>query len=69
MRLSFGEDRVQSYFAMRLYSIESPEKTPVFCLNHKPYFLMGVLDQGYWPDGLYTTPSEDALLYDITVMK
>ena len=69
VRLSFGEDRVQSYFAMRLYSIESPEKTPVFCLNHKPYFLMGVLDQGYWPDGLYTAPSEDALLYDITVMK
>lgn len=67
--LSFGKDRVQSYFAMRLYTIESPEGTPVFCLNHSPCFLMGVLDQGYWPDGLYTAPSEEALLYDITVMK
>ena len=67
--LSFGEDRVQSYFAMRLYTVESPEGTPVFCLNHNPYFLMGVLDQGYWPDGLYTAPSEEALLYDINTMK
>ncbi len=67
--LSFGEDRVESYFAMRLYTLEAPQGTPVFCLNHKPYFLMGVLDQGYWPDGLYTAPSDEALLYDITVMK
>lgn len=69
VKLTFGKDCVQSYFAMRIYTIEAPEGTPVFCLNHKPYFLMGVLDQGYWPDGLYTAPSEEALLYDITVMK
>ncbi len=68
-------DQVQSYFAMRLYSIEKdtrghiPGNIPVFCLNHKPYFLMGILDQGYWPDGLYTAPSDEALIYDITVMK
>ncbi len=69
VKLSFGEDQVSSYFAMRHYSIEAPKGTPVFCLNHKPCFLMGVLDQGYWPDGLYTAPSEEALIYDITVMK
>ncbi|MCI8613995.1 MAG: glycoside hydrolase family 2 [Lachnospiraceae bacterium] len=73
VKLTFGRDQVQSYFAMRLFSIEKPENqentAPVFCLNHKPYFLMGVLDQGYWPDGLYTAPADEALIYDITVMK
>lgn len=73
VRLNFGEDTVQSYFAMRLFTIEKADTSenarPVFCLNHKPYFLMGVLDQGYWSDGLYTAPSDEALLYDITAMK
>ncbi len=71
--LTLGEDKVQSYFAMRLFTIEKTQQNnsqiPVFCLNHKPCFLMGVLDQGYWPDGLYTAPSDEALLYDITAMK
>lgn len=72
--LTFGEDKISSYFAMRHFSIErkavdgAPEK-PVFCLNHEPCFLMGVLDQGYWPDGLYTAPSDEALIYDIRTMK
>ncbi len=74
VRLCFGQDHVTSYFAMRLFSIEKQQSgalkdKPVFCLNHKPYFLMGVLDQGYWPDGLYTAPSDEALLYDIRTMK
>lgn len=67
--LAFGSDHIKSYFALRLFTIERKDKLPVFCLNHKPYFLMGVLDQGYWPDGLYTAPSDEALLYDITTMK
>ncbi len=63
-------DQVTSYFAMRSFSVEpDSEGTPRFCLNHKPYFLMGVLDQGYWPDGLYTAPSDDALIFDINEMK
>lgn len=66
---TLGEDTVESYFAMRHYSLETYEGKPVFCLNHSPYFLMGVLDQGYWPDGLYTAPSDEALIYDITTMK
>lgn len=63
-------DTVHSYFAMRYYSVE-PDKDGIqrFCLNHKPYFLMGVLDQGYWPDGLYTAPSDEALIFDIKEMK
>jgi len=75
LQITFGEDYVTSYFAMRLFSVEHHRlectngNVPVFCLNHKPYFLMGVLDQGYWPDGLYTAPSDEALIYDITAMK
>jgi hypothetical protein len=55
---------------MRSFSVE-PDANGIyrFCLNHKPYFLMGVLDQGYWPDGLYTAPSDEALIFDIQEMK
>ena len=42
---------------------------PRICLNHKPLFLRGVLDQGYWSDGLYTAPSDDALIFDIASIK
>ena len=74
LEICFGEDRITSYFAMRLFSLEKKKlesgiEVPVFCLNHKPYFLHGVLDQGYWPEGLYTAPSDEALIYDITTMK
>lgn len=70
-KLSCATDQVTSYFAMRLYSIEqkAPGNTPVFCLNHTPCFLMGALDQGYWPEGLYTAPSDEALVYDIQTTK
>ena len=65
-----GEDTVLSYFAMRSISI-GPDENGVarICLNGKPYFNNGVLDQGYWSDGLYTPPSDEALLYDIRAMK
>jgi beta-galactosidase/beta-glucuronidase len=68
--LDAKEDNVHSYFAMRNFSVE-PDANGIyrFCLNHKPYFLMGVLDQGYWPDGLYTAPSDEALIFDIQEMK
>ncbi len=68
--ITAGSDSIRSYFAMRSYGIEQDENGFArFCLNHKPYFLMGVLDQGYWPDGLYTAPADDALIYDIKEMK
>lgn len=69
--LSFGGDHIKSYFALRIFSIEKQDSSgiPLFCLNHRPCFLMGVLDQGYWPDGLYTAPSDEALIYDISAMK
>lgn len=69
VQLQLGEDKVTSYFALRCFTIEKSKGIPLFCLNHKPYFLMGVLDQGYWPEGLYTAPSDEALIYDIQTMK
>ncbi len=63
-------DTVHSYFAMRKCDIQTDAKgiRRIF-LNNKPYMQMGVLDQGYWPDGLYTAPSDEALVYDIQTMK
>ena len=70
LQIFTNTDHVNSYFAMRSFSVE-PDESGInrFCLNHKPYFLMGVLDQGYWPDGLYTAPSDEALIFDIKEMK
>ncbi|MBQ3703089.1 MAG: glycoside hydrolase family 2 [Oscillospiraceae bacterium] len=68
--VSFGEDRVQSYFAMRKFSVEKDAVgVPRLFLNNKPYFHNGLLDQGYWPDGLYTAPSDMAYVYDIRKAK
>lgn len=65
-----GEDKVQSYFAMRKFSIgKRADGKPCFMLNNKPCFMTGMLDQGYWSDGLYTAPNDDALIYDIQLAK
>ena len=61
---------MRCYFAMRCFSIEKDDLgISRICLNHESIFLNGVLDQGYWPDGLYTAPSDDALIYDVQKMK
>lgn len=63
-------DRVKSYFGMRKFSIEKDNNGIArLCLNNKPYFQKGLLDQGYWPDGGMTAPSDEALIYDIQSMK
>ena len=63
-------DEIRSYFAMRSFTVEKDAKgIPRFCLNHKPYFLNGLLDQGYWPDGLMTAPCDEAFIYDIELAK
>ena len=70
LKFAAGEDRVDSYFAMRKFSTGTDsDGTPRFMLNNKPYFFNGLLDQGYWSDGLYTAPSDEALIYDIQTMK
>lgn len=70
LTLEAGEDRVESYFAMRSFGVGPDAKgRPRLLLNGKPYFHTGVLDQGYWPEGLYTAPSDEALAADIALMK
>jgi hypothetical protein len=68
--ISVGEDRIESYFAMRCVELKKDRAgvTRIF-LNKKPYFQNGLLDQGYWPDGLYTAPSDEAMIYDIEQAK
>lgn len=63
-------DEVKSYFAMRKISIE-PDGNGIkrMALNNKFIFGFGPLDQGWWPDGLYTAPNEEALVYDIDQTK
>lgn len=66
VEITSGRDKVYCYFAMRSFSIETDDTNiPRICLNHENIFLNGILDQGYWPDGLYTAPCDDALSYDI----
>ncbi|MGN8036162.1 glycoside hydrolase family 2 protein [Chitinophaga sp. 22321] len=63
-------DKVTSYFGMRKISISKDEKgVDRIFLNNKPYFNLGTLDQGFWPDGLYTAPTDEALSFDIKVIK
>ena len=65
-----GEDRVDSYFAMRKFSVEKDEKgTMRLFLNGAPIFHNGLLDQGYWPDGMYTPSCEQAMEFDILTAK
>ena len=64
-----GEDRVKSYFALRTLDIEQVNGKPRLCLNGKPYFFHGLLDQGYWSDGLYTPASPEGYADDIRAMK
>lgn len=65
-----GEDRVESYFAMRKFSVEADsEGVKRLFLNGRPYFHNGLLDQGYWSDGMYTAPSDEALIFDIQTAK
>ena len=67
--LRSGEDRVESYFALRTLSAETVGGVPRLCLNGKPYFFNGLLDQGYWSDGLYTPAAPEAYGKDILAMK
>jgi beta-galactosidase/beta-glucuronidase len=62
-------DKTQSYFGMRKISLGSHHGNPVMLLNNKPLFQYGTLDQGWWPDGLHTPPSDEALEFDIIKTK
>ena len=68
--LTNGKDVVKSYFAFRKFEIKTAkDNRKRFFLNGKPYYPNGLLDQGYWSDGLYTAPSDDAIIHDITICR
>lgn len=69
-KATFGSDSVKGYFAMRKIEKRKDSKGVLrFFLNNKPYFIIGTLDQGWWPDGLLTPPSEEAMAFDIQTLK
>ncbi|MFK0115685.1 PA14 domain-containing protein [Streptomyces sp. NPDC090994] len=69
LKVTVGKDRVGSYFGMRSVSVEKVNGTPRTLLNGEPVFLMATLDQGFWPDGLHTAPTDEALAYDLKMHK
>lgn len=65
-----GGDAVESYFGMRSIAVGPDEEgRPRLLLNGEPLFQYGPLDQGWWPDGLYTAPTDEALRFDIARTK
>jgi beta-galactosidase/beta-glucuronidase len=65
-----GDDTLTSYAAMRSVGIGHDDRgRRRFLLNGEPVWHLGVLDQGYWPDGLLTPPSDEAMVHDISTMK
>ena len=69
LKVSVGADRVSGYFGMRSIAVENVNGTPRTVLNGKPIFMMATLDQGFWPDGLHTAPSDKALAHDLKMHK
>ncbi|MEU0407569.1 PA14 domain-containing protein [Streptomyces griseorubiginosus] len=67
--VTVGADRVGSYFGMRSIAVENVDGTPRTVLNGAPVFMMATLDQGFWPDGLHTAPTDEALAYDLKAHK
>ena len=63
-------DEVTSYFGMRKITVATDASgVNRLFLNNKPVLMLGPLDQGWWPDGLYTAPTDEALLYDLEITK
>lgn len=70
VEISLPEDKVESYFAMRQWTCQPDANgIPRFCLNGQPILLNGLLDQGYWVEGLYTPPSDEAVVNELQRVK
>lgn len=70
MKNDNASDEISGYFGMRKFSTERDKSGfKKLFLNNQPLFQNGVLDQGFWPDGLYTAPSDEALEYDVKMIK
>jgi hypothetical protein len=70
LRIRVNGDEVRSYFGMRKIALGKDENGITrLMLNNKPCFMVGPLDQGFWPDGIYTAPTDEALRFDIEMTK
>ena len=69
LEISVNKDKVTSYFGLRKFGSALLDGKRVFALNGQPYLMKGVLDQGYFPDGGLTAPSDQAMINDIKLMK
>ncbi|MFT3887987.1 MAG: DUF2804 family protein [Arachnia sp.] len=70
VRVTLGDDVAESYVGMRSFGVDTgPDGRPHLLLNGEPHLPVGLLDQGYWPDGGYTAPTDDALRSDIELAK
>jgi hypothetical protein len=70
LKVRLGDDEVTSYFGMRKIALgKDANGFNSLLLNEKPVFQSGPLDQGFWPDGIYTAPTDEALRWDIAEMK
>ena len=70
LKVTLQSDTVESYFGMRKVSIGKDDRGITrLLLNNKFTFMMGALDQGFWPDGIYTAPTDEALRFDIEFAK
>lgn len=67
--MTAGEDKVKSYFGMRKFSLVGIKGKKYFALNDKPIYHNGLLDQGYWKDGIYTPDSNEAMYSEIKKVK
>lgn len=69
MTVKLGKDEVESYIGFRTISRGKIDGIERPLLNGEFIFMFGTLDQGYWPDGLYTPPSKEAMVYDLEMLK
>ncbi|MCT2590308.1 glycoside hydrolase family 2 [Streptomyces sp. N2-109] len=73
LKVTVGEgrsaDKVGSYFGMRTIAVETIDGQQRTVLNGEPVFSMATLDQGFWPEGLHTPPTDEALAYDLEMHK
>ena len=67
--LCYGEDKIESYFALRTVSIEEKNGKSFICLNKKPILCHGLLDQGYYSDGIYLPATPKGYEFDVLEMK
>ena len=67
--ITAGADEVKSYFALRSVETKRIGQYPRLCLNGKPFFFHGVLDQGYYPDGIFLPGSPEGYTWDVKTMK